>query len=162
VSCKGISTIASTSSVNILGSGRCLGRVTKGTIVKLDVKVWTVFSFPLIFSGLKLSPISSFVSLKAVSSKFESFVGEYCPPGNEISPLWDLRLELLFVKSMCGIWCLQWIIRRTAAVLDRPSMPAHLFSESKIAGGELSRIAFIRTSISFNLKIIFPEMNEIG
>jgi hypothetical protein len=72
----------------------------KGTIVKLDVKVLTEFNLPWIFSGLNPSPSSSFVSLNAVSSKSESSSGEYWPPGNEISPEWDLSMELLLVKMM--------------------------------------------------------------
>ncbi|MGB7558042.1 MAG: hypothetical protein WBM37_05930 [Nitrososphaeraceae archaeon] len=87
VSCRGTSIILSTSLVKILGSGIFVWSVMKGTIVKFDVRVWTVSNLPRISAALKQSPTSSLVSLNAVSIKFNSFTLDYRPPGIEISPV---------------------------------------------------------------------------
>src|SRR5215208_522889 len=57
---------------------------------------------PIIWSILNAIPTSSAVSRKAVASNVPS-LSTYLPPGKDISPLCDFRLELRFVRNTWGL-----------------------------------------------------------
>jgi len=98
---RGASITSWTSLMRIRGSRILSCKVTKGTIQKFEVTVRTDCNLPKISLCSMIRPISSLVSLVAVSYNDLSCF-ENSPPGKAISPLCIFSVEFLFVKRIRG------------------------------------------------------------